>query len=155
MINLDDIRFFQTLVKAGSMAATARSTNVTPSAVTQRLQQMEKRYGVLLVDRSYRRLRLTGEGELLYQKGAAICDDTDDLFDLLKARSGEIAGHLRVEAPFGFGRRYLAPLIADFHAAHPGLKISLSLFDKLLSQNPKYMAAYDLLARTHEALGQA
>eukprot|EP01034_Spumella_vulgaris_P032552 gene32552-40164_t len=118
------------------MAATARSTNVTPSAVTQRLQQMEKRYGVLLVDRSYRRLRLTGEGELLYQKGAAICDDTDDLFDLLKARSGEIAGHLRVEAPFGFGRRYLAPLIADFHAAHPGLKISLSLFDKLQAQGP-------------------
>jgi DNA-binding transcriptional LysR family regulator len=136
MIDLDDIRFFQALVKAGSMAATARSMNVTPSAVTQRLQQMEKRYGVLLVDRSYRQLRLTGEGELLYDKGAAICDDTDDLFDLLKARSGEIAGHLRVEAPFGFGRRYLAPLVAEFHAAHPGLKISLSLFDKRQAQGP-------------------
>lgn len=136
MIDLDDIRFFQTLVKAGSMAATARNMNVTPSAVTQRLQQMEKRYGVVLVDRSYRQLRLTGEGELLYEKGAAICDDTDDLFDLLKARSGEIAGHLRVEAPFGFGRRYLAPLIAEFHAAHPGLKVSLSLFDKLQAQGP-------------------
>jgi DNA-binding transcriptional LysR family regulator len=136
MIDLDDLRFFQILVKAGSMAVTARNLNVTPSAITQRLQQMERRYGVMLVDRSYRRLRLTGEGELLYEKGALICDDTDDLFDLLKARSGEIAGHLRVEAPFGFGRRYLAPLIAEFHAAHPGLKISLSLFDKLQAQGP-------------------
>lgn len=134
MIDLDDIRFFQTLVKAGSMAATARSMNVTPSAVTQRLQQMERRYGVVLVDRSLRRLRLTGEGELLFERGAAICDDTDELFDLLKARSGEIAGHLRVEAPFGFGRRYLAPLVAEFHAAHPGLKVSLSLYDKLKAQ---------------------
>ncbi|WP_377705229.1 LysR family transcriptional regulator [Pseudoduganella sp. UC29_71] len=134
MIDLDDIRFVQHLVKAGSMAATARGMNVTPSAVTQRLQQMEKRYGVVLVDRSYRQLRLTGEGELLHEKGAAICADTDELFDLLKARSGQIAGHLQVEAPFGFGRRYLAPLIGEFHAAHPGLKVSLSLFDRLQAQ---------------------
>lgn len=135
MIGLDDIRFFQVLVKAGSMAAAARELNVSPPAVTQRLQQMEARYRVRLVDRSARAMRLTGEGELLYEKGAAICNEADELLDQLMARSGVVAGHLRVDAPLGFGRRHLAPLIAEFSSLHPNLKVSLSLYDKLSARD--------------------
>jgi len=129
MLMLDDVRFFQVLVKAGSMVAAARELNVSPPAITQRLQQIESRYGILLVDRSTRRMRLTDEGELLYEKGAVICAHADELRDMLAARSGAVTGHLRVSAPFGFGRRYLAPLLADFHTDHPSLKISFSLAD--------------------------
>ncbi len=129
MLTLDDVRFFQVLVKAGSMVAAARELDVTPPAITQRLQQIELRYSIRLVDRSTRSMRLTDEGELLYEKGASICAESDALLDLLAARSGVVTGHLRVSAPFGFGRRYLAPLVADFHTRHPALKISLSLAD--------------------------
>ncbi len=129
MLMLDDLRFFHTLVKAGSLVAAAREMNVSPPAITQRLQQIESRYGVRLVERSTRRMRLTDEGELLHEKGAVICAEADVLMDLLAARSGAVTGHLRVSAPFGFGRRYLAPLIADFHTRHPALKILLSLTD--------------------------
>lgn len=129
MLTLDDVRFFQILVKAGSMVAAARELDVSPPAITQRLQQIESRYGIRLVDRSTRRMRLTDEGELLYEKGTEICAATDDLLDMLAARSGAVTGHLRVSAPFGFGRRYLAPLVADFHTRHPSLKILLSLAD--------------------------
>jgi DNA-binding transcriptional LysR family regulator len=129
MLTLDDVLFFQVLVKAGSMVAAARELDVSPPAITQRLQQIESKYGIRLVDRSTRRMQLTDEGELLYEKGAVICAETDALLDLLAARSGAVTGHLRVSAPFGFGRRYLAPLVADFHTRHPSLKISLSLAD--------------------------
>jgi DNA-binding transcriptional LysR family regulator len=129
MLTIDDMRFFQTLVKAGTMVAAARELDVTPPAITQRLQQIEARYGIRLVDRSTRSMRLTDEGELFYEKGALICAESDALLDLLAARSGAVTGHLRVSAPFGFGRRYLTPLIADFHTSHPSLKISLSLAD--------------------------
>ena len=129
MLTIDDIRFFQILVTAGSMVAAARELNVSPPAVTQRLKQIESRYGIRLVDRSTRSMRLTDEGELMHEKGAVICAESDVLLDMLAARSGEVTGHLRVSAPFGFGRRYLAPLVADFHTRHPSLKISLSLAD--------------------------
>jgi DNA-binding transcriptional LysR family regulator len=129
MLTLDDVRFFQILVKAGSMVAAARELDVSPPAITQRLQQMESRYGIRLVDRSTRSMRLTDEGELLYEKGAVICAETDELLDMLSARSGAVTGHLRVSAPFGFGRRYLAPLVSDFHTRYPSLKILLSVAD--------------------------
>lgn len=129
MLLLDDVRFFQVLVNAGSMVAAARELNISPPAITQRLQQIEAKYGIRLLDRSTRRMQLTDEGELMYEKGAAICADADALLDLLAARSGAVTGHLRVSAPFGFSRRYLAPLVADFHSRHPALKVSLSVAD--------------------------
>ena len=129
MLTLDDVRFFQILVKAGSMVAAARELDVSPPAITQRLQQIESRYGIRLVDRSTRSMRLTDEGELLYEKGAVICEASDELLDMLAARSGAVTGHLRVSAPFGFARRYLAPLVADFHTRYPSLKILLSVAD--------------------------
>jgi DNA-binding transcriptional LysR family regulator len=129
MLAIDDIRFFQILARAGSLVAAARELNVSPPAVTQRLQQIESRYGVRLVDRSTRRMRLTDEGELMYEKGASICAEADALLEMLAARSGAVTGHLRISAPFGFGRRYLAPLVAEFHTRNPSLTISFSLAD--------------------------
>ncbi|WP_211461783.1 LysR family transcriptional regulator [Collimonas silvisoli] len=131
MIPVDDIRFFMIVVKAGSLAAAAREINVTASAVTQRLQQIEARLGLRLIDRSTRNMRLTDEGELLAEEGAAICDSNDLLFEKLKARQGVVAGHLRINAPFGFGRRYLTPLVAQFQSDHPDIKVSLTLLDSI------------------------
>lgn len=133
MIPVDDIRFFLILVKAGSLAAAAREINVTPPAITQRLQQIEARLGVRLIDRSTRSMRLTDEGELLLEKGSAICADNDVLFEQLSARKGIVSGHLRINAPLGFGRRHIAPLVAQFHTAFPEVKISLTLFDRFTS----------------------
>jgi DNA-binding transcriptional LysR family regulator len=133
MLLVDDIRFFLILVKAGSLASAAREINVTPPAVTQRLQQIEARLGVRLIDRSTRRLQLTDEGELLAEKGKAICAENDALFEQLSARQGIVSGHLRINAPFGFGRRYMAPVAAQFHAQFPEVKISLLLFDRFTS----------------------
>ncbi|HAR16170.1 MAG TPA: LysR family transcriptional regulator, partial [Bradyrhizobium sp.] len=65
MISTDDIRFFMAIAAARSLAAAARALDVTPSAVSQRLQSLEQRLGVQLVSRSARRLTLTDEGELL------------------------------------------------------------------------------------------
>jgi DNA-binding transcriptional LysR family regulator len=135
MLTLDDIHFFQVLAKAGSMVAAARELDVTPPAITQRLQQIEARYGIRLVDRSKRSMRLTDEGELLYEKGALICAQADALLDMLATRSGVVSGHLRVSVPSRFGRRYIAPLVADFHTRHPSLKVSLSLTDNPVLQD--------------------
>ncbi|PUA18705.1 LysR family transcriptional regulator [Glaciimonas sp. PCH181] len=133
MIPIHDIRFFLILVKAGSLAAAAREINVTPPAITQRLQQLEIRLGVRLLDRSTRSMRLTDEGELLLEKGTAICAENDILFEQLSARRAVVAGHLRINAPLGFGRRYIAPLVAQFQTTFPEVKISLTLFDRFTS----------------------
>ena len=79
MLDTDDLRFFAAVAASPSLAAAARSLNVSPPAVTQRLRSLEKRLRVHLVDRSGRGLTLTDEGELLAERGRDLLGAFDDL----------------------------------------------------------------------------
>jgi DNA-binding transcriptional LysR family regulator len=126
---ITDLRFFVALADGGSLAEAARRMDVTASAVSQRLRQLETRLGLQLVHRSTRRFSLTDEGELFYGGAVSLLAGLDELIDTVQARSGEVAGTLNVCGPLGFGRHHLAGAIADFHTLHPGLMVSLSLSD--------------------------
>ena len=127
--DITDLRFFVTITESGSLAEAARRLDVTPSAVSQRLRHLETRLGMQLAHRSTRRFTLTEEGELFHAGVVQLLADLDGLVDTLRERSGEVAGTLHVGGPLGFGRHYLAPAIAEFHALHPKLMVSLTLSD--------------------------
>lgn len=129
MITNDDLMFFQVLAASASLAEAARKLNVTPPAVTQRLRALEARIGVKLVDRSPRGLALTDEGELIAEEGAAITMALEQLSERLSLRTNEARGNLRVAAPYGFGRHYVAPVVQAFMLTHPGVTATLDLFE--------------------------
>ena len=131
MIKSEDVRFFLTIAEEGSLAAAARRLGVTPSAVSQRLQALEASLGLRLTHRNGRSMILTDEGSLLAEQGGRIVADMERLAETLSTRRGAVFGQLRVLAPFGFGRRYIAPLCLAFQQEHPDLKIDLFLADRL------------------------
>lgn len=130
VLSSEDVRFFLTVVAARSLADAARTLNVTPPAVTQRLAGLEKRLGIRLVERTGRRIALTDEGELLAARGRRICDELGLLTDALGSRGRVVAGHLRVLAPLGFGHRYVAPAVARVRRDHPEVTATLTLSDR-------------------------
>lgn len=134
MITTDDLIFFQVLARSPSLAEAARSLNVTAPAVTQRLRALEARVGVRLVDRNSRGLSLTDEGELIASEGLAIIGAIEDLAERLASRTSQIRGHLRVAAPYGFGRRYVSPVVESFAKAHPATTVTLELSDSPIRQ---------------------
>ncbi|HTI01958.1 MAG TPA: LysR family transcriptional regulator [Acidisoma sp.] len=129
MVSSYDLQFFSVLSEATSLAAASRALGVSPSAVTQRLRSLESRVGVRLVDRSSRRLQLTAEGHLLAAQGTAVLAQIDALTENLGRRRDAVTGHLRVAAPFGFGRRYVAQVMERLRTAYPQVELTLSLFD--------------------------
>lgn len=131
MLTSQDLEFFFVVARSKSLAAAARVLDVTPSAVSQRLQQLESRVGVQLVERKGRQINLTDEGQLVASRGQRIADDLGNLAETLAARRGVVSGHLRVFAPLGFGRKYIAPAAAAFGALHPATTIELMLSDRL------------------------
>lgn len=137
-----DLRFFVTITESGSLAEAARRLDVSPSAVSQRLRQLESRLGMQLAHRSTRRFSLTEEGELFHAGAVALLSELDTLVDTLRERSGEVAGTLHVCGPLGFGRHHLAAAIADFHTLHPKLMVSLTLSDVV---SPADASRYDLI----------
>mgnify|MGYP001569936372 CR=1 FL=1 len=130
MLTPDDVRFFQQIAAEGSLAGAARMLGVTPPAITLRLQQIEKKLGVRLIDRSTRRMHLTDEGQLLRDSGRGILAQLDALGEQLSSRKGLVAGELRLRAPLGFGRRYVAPALLRFRRRHPNVVVSLALSDR-------------------------
>ncbi|NRB56335.1 MAG: LysR family transcriptional regulator [Salinicola sp.] len=127
MSAVDDLAFFQRVAQAGSLTGAARELGLSLSAVSKRLQQLERRLGVSLAARTTRRLSLTAEGERYLKRGAMILDDLGDLENSLRDQGAVLSGRLRINATFGFGRRHVAPLISRFAARHPQLELLLEL----------------------------
>ncbi|NMV37899.1 LysR family transcriptional regulator [Ralstonia insidiosa] len=134
MTDSADLRFLLAIQENGSLVATARALGLTPSAVSQRLQQLEKKLDARLVDRTARSLRFTQEGALLCERGAELIRQLDALSEDLQTRQGGLVGTLKVNAPLGFGRRYIAPVISDFQQEHPDVDIELTLSDAPLTE---------------------
>lgn len=130
MLTSDDLRFFCVVASQPTLAATARVLHVTPPSVTQRLQAIEEKLGLRLLDRFGRRLTLTGEGELLATRARLILADMDALAEALGDHKNDMVGCLRILAPLGFGNAYVAPLAARFQADHPLLSVELELSDQ-------------------------
>lgn len=129
MISSEDLRFFNVLAQCASLAEAARRMDVTPSAVTQRLQALEARIGIRLIDRSGRRMVLTDEGHLVATHGTIVTEAMETLSEALANRKNAVSGHLRIAAPHGFGRLHVAPVVDAFAKVHPGVTVTLELSD--------------------------
>ena len=122
-----DLGFFSALASAGSLSAAARELGVTTPAVSKHLVQMEARVGVLLVNRTTRRMSLTPEGELYLEHARRILGEIGDMEELLGVSKVMPSGLLRVNATLGFGRSHVAPLISAFVRKHPQVEVQLQL----------------------------
>lgn len=132
MNDASDLRFFAILARQPSLAAAALELGVTPPAVSRRLAQLEQRLGVRLLNRTTRRLSLTPEGERYLEEGGRILREIEGLERSLSAGAAVPHGLLRINATFGFGRRHLSPVIAEFRHRYPAVDIVLELTDKSL-----------------------
>ncbi|EGU60491.1 LysR family transcriptional regulator [Vibrio nigripulchritudo ATCC 27043] len=129
MITTEDLRFIQVVASHRTLSDVARSLNITPPSVTLRLQNIEKKLSITIIQRPSRTVSLTEEGQLLLDKGASILHHLDELQELLDENKTEVSGKLRVLAPLGFGNDYVTPLLAEYKTMHPKLEVELELSD--------------------------
>ncbi|MGY8524300.1 LysR family transcriptional regulator [Paracidovorax citrulli] len=130
MDGFSDIAFFAMLNKHGSLAAAAQELGVTPPAVSKRLAALERRLGVRLLQRTTRRLSLTPEGETYLIEGTRVLAELEALERTVTGSSATPHGLLRVSATLGFGRRHIAPALADFARAYPRVEVQMHLSDR-------------------------
>lgn len=130
MDQLRRMAIFAEVVAAGSMTAAARQLQMTPSAVSQHLRQLELALGLALLHRSTRRLTLTEAGERYHAGCAAMVAAARSADQALARLRDEPEGELRVAAPAGFGGQ-LASALAPLRS-HPKLRLRLLLDDTVI-----------------------
>jgi len=138
------MEFFVLVARHGSLAAAARALDLTPPAATKRLAHMEARLGVRLVNRTTRRISLTGEGETYLAHATRILAAIRAMEEDVAGSGAGLRGLLRVNATLGFGRTTIAPLVSEFMKRHPQVEVQLDVTDRPLDLAEN---AFDLAIR--------
>jgi DNA-binding transcriptional LysR family regulator len=123
---------FVAVVEAGSFVGAARLTGASKAAVSRHVGELEQRLNVRLLHRTTRRLSLTEEGRLFFERAKELLESIDAAESELTRRAGEARGIIRVNAPLSFGALHLAPLWGPFADAHPKVSLDITLSDRLV-----------------------
>lgn len=126
------ISTFVEVVARGSLSAAARAEGIAPAMIGRRLDALEARLGVKLMQRTTRKLVLTNEGAAFLEDCQRILSELAEAESAVAERSARASGHLLISAPAGFGRQHVAPLLPSFLAEHREVTLDLNLNDRLV-----------------------
>ena len=122
MTNWDDLRFVLAAARHGSLSAAARALGVNHATVSRRIAAAEDALGAVLFDRLPSGYVPTEAG----RKAAAIAETMEvaamDLERAIAARDTRLEGPLTITAAQLLVERVLAPILAEFRTAYPGIE---------------------------------
>ena len=121
---------FVAVVEAGSLAAAARRTGLTPSAVSKLVSRLEEGFGTKLLRRTTRRMTVTDSGQVFYERARGVLEGLRGLEQEMASRDAVPRGRLRVSAPLLFGQVRVLPLLLAFLKKSPALSLDLELTDR-------------------------
>ena len=127
---LESLRVFVRVVELGSITSGGRDLRMSPAVASNRIKDLETRYGVRLLNRTTRKLVPTEVGRAFYDNARRVIETLDEAEAVVSGFSGMPHGALRVTAPLGLGRRLIAPLVPKFCDEYPGVELRLRLSDR-------------------------
>jgi DNA-binding transcriptional LysR family regulator len=139
---------FVTTVEAGSFAGAAKKLGISPVAVGKNVDRLERQLGVRLLQRSTRKLSLTEEGRLYYERCTGPLRDLENAQSAIAEKGRSPSGTLRVTSVSPFGRAYVLPLLPAFNRLYPAIELELHLDDTV---SDMIAGGYDVGIRAGEA----
>jgi DNA-binding transcriptional LysR family regulator len=127
-----EMQVFLRVVEIGTFSEAARLLLMTPSTVSKLIGRIEARLGVRLFERSTRRLCLTSEGQVYYEKSIALLAELDNIERTISQGAVMAGGTIRINVSVAFGVLALEPLLPAFWQAHPDIVVDISLSDEIV-----------------------
>src|SRR6202795_2865681 len=120
---------FVRVVDTGSLSGAARSLPSSLTSVSRQISALEERFGTRLLLRTTRRLALTDDGRILYDRAKSILGELKEVELALSSGRQEPSGRIRISAPTLMGRLLIAPLLPEFLRRHQSVSVELLLVD--------------------------
>ncbi len=128
---LEGLEAFVAVVETGAFAAAARRLRVTTSAVSKKVNKLERQLGAKLLLRTTRKLSMTEAGETFFVHARRALGEAAAGREAVAGLRAAPRGLLRLAAPMTFGTLHVAPAIVPFMATCPEVRIDLVLDDRL------------------------
>ena len=124
------MRALARVIEAGSFTRAADSLDMPIATVSKLVRELEAHLGVRLLQRTTRRVTVTPEGEEYYAKSGRVLRDLEDIDGAFSLARGKPSGQLRIDVGGSTARDVLIPMLPDFLARYPDIRIDLSVSDR-------------------------
>lgn len=132
MDRFEAMQVFCKVVEIGSFAGAADRLNMSTSAVSRQVAQLETLLNARLLNRTTRRISLTESGQAYYERSLQLLADLAETEEMVGSNTASPRGTLRLTAPISFGASHLAPALGEFAKLHPGIKFDVVLADRVI-----------------------
>ena len=130
MDRFDAMKAFVRVVEAGSFTKAAQTLHMSRTTVTQLVQQLEARLRLKLLNRTTRKVNVTEDGAVYYERIVRVLADLDDVEASLPGASSAPGGLLRIDVPSPFATMILMPALPQFHARYPDIQFDMGASDR-------------------------
>lgn len=141
----ETLKRFIRVAELASFTKAAESLNLPKASVSLAIQQLETRLQTQLFHRTTRKVQLTPDGQLFYEKSKDVLSEIEELETLFISDDRQIAGVIRVNMSHPMARHLVIPALPEFLQRYPNLSIDISSEDRkvdLISEG------YDCVVRT-------
>jgi DNA-binding transcriptional LysR family regulator len=145
MENTEAIKRFVRVAELGSFTKAADSLGLPKASVSLAVQQLENRLGTQLLHRTTRKVQLTPEGQVFYERGKDVLVEMDELDSLFQADDASVSGLIRVDMSYPMARNIVIPSLPEFLNRYPHLQVDLSSTDRRVDP---VSDGYDCVVRT-------
>lgn len=132
MDRLTAMQVFVRVVEAGSFVKAAEQLEISTTATSRLVANLETHLGTRLLQRTTRRLGLTEAGSAYFDRCQQIVGAVEEAEAQVGLEAQRPFGTLRVSGPVVFGMQHLAPLLAAYRARYPEVRVDISLADRIV-----------------------
>ena len=132
MDKIHAMQLFLRVAELESFSRAADSLGLPKGSVSRQIQALENGLGTQLLHRTTRRVSLTQDGMVYYERAKDLLANLDELDGLFLLDPASISGRLRVDMPVGVARNLVIPRLPQFLQQYPGIELELSSSDRLV-----------------------
>src|SRR5262245_48335158 len=125
-LSLDQLRTLQTVVELASFTGAARRLNLSQSAVSVQIRELEERCGVRLLDRLGKKAYATAAGRDVLAHAKRISEEADAITAAMRRYREGWIGRVHIGAALTALMYLLPPALKKLHTEHPGIEIIVS-----------------------------
>lgn len=132
---MDKIHAMQLFIRVAELESFSRaadSLGLPKGSVSRQIQALENGLGTQLLHRTTRRVSLTQDGMVYYERAKDLLANLDELDGLFLLDPASISGRLRVDMPVAIARNLVIPRLPQFLQQYPGIELELSSSDRLV-----------------------
>ena len=147
-MDLHALADFNLVARHGGFGRAARASGRPKATLSRRVAELESSLGVRLLERGARVLKLTQEGQALFERTAALLGEIDEAAADVASGGAAPRGRLRISAPLLFSQTAMGKLAASFALAYPEVRLEVTTEDRPVDMVEE---GYDLAIRVNPA----